>query len=81
MKSVASVFSRRICDESTALRVMAVVCHAASPALLGMALFAIWRHCKTPAEILIGMLAAVAASLGSTACALLLAVLAELRRR
>jgi hypothetical protein len=81
MKFVANVFSRRICEESTALYAAVVLCHAASPALLGVALYGISRHCSTRAEILIGTLAAVAAALGLTACGLILGVLAELRRR
>lgn len=81
MKALANVFGRRVCDESTALHAAMVLCHAASPALLGVALYGISRHCSTRAEILIGTLAAVGAALGLTACGLLLAVLAELRRR
>ncbi len=81
MNSAAKVFSRRICGETTALYAAMVLCHAASPALLVVALYGISRHCKTPAEVLIGTLAAAAASIGLTACGLLLGGLAELRRR
>jgi hypothetical protein len=81
MKALTRVFETRLCGESTALYAGVVLCHAASPALLGVALYGISRHCTTRAEILIGTLAAVAASLGLTACGLILGVLAELRRR
>lgn len=81
MKALAKVFGARICDETTALHAAMVLSYAASPALLGVALFGVARHCTTRPEILIGTLAAVAASLGLTACGLLLGVMAELRRR
>jgi hypothetical protein len=79
--TMAKVFAMRICDESAALRAAQVLCHAASPALLVVALIGISRLCSTRAEILIGTLAAVAASLSLTTSGLVLGVLAELRRR
>ncbi|MDR3622207.1 MAG: hypothetical protein P4L85_22850 [Paludisphaera borealis] len=81
MRATARVFAMRICDESTALRAAQVLCHAASPALLIVALFGIARLCTTRAEMLIGTLAAVAASLSLATSGLVLGVLAEVRRR
>lgn len=81
MNAIGKVFGRRVCDDSTGLHVAMTLCHAAGPALLGVALYGISRHCTTRAEILIGTLAAVAAALGLTACGLILGVMAELRRR
>jgi hypothetical protein len=81
MKTPAKVLSLRLCSESTAVHAAQALCHAASPALLIVALFGIARLCTTRAEILIGTLAAVSASLCLATAGLVLGVLAELRRR
>lgn len=81
MNALEKVFGTRVCDDSTGLHAAMMLCYAASPALLGVAMYGISRHCTTRAEILIATLAAVAAALGLTACGLILGVMAELRRR
>jgi hypothetical protein len=81
MKSVPRILAARVCDEGTALRAAMLLCYSASPALLGVALYGISRHCSTRGEILVGTLAAVAAAIGLSTAGLALGVLAELRRR
>jgi hypothetical protein len=81
MKATTRILAARICDESTAIRAAMVLCYSASPALLGVALYGISRHCTGRGEILVGTLAAVAASLSLATAGLVLGVLAELRRR
>ena len=38
MNAIGKVFGRRVCDDSTGLHVAMTLCHAAGPALLGVAL-------------------------------------------
>jgi len=81
MKATTRILAKRVCEPSTALYAAMVLCYAASPALLGVAMYAISRHCTSRGEILVGTLAAVAASLSLSTAGLVLSVLAELRRR
>lgn len=81
MKTLARLAAMRIGDESVELRLVEWLCYAAGPALLIVAIQALVRANPTPAELLIGILAACAGAIGLVTMGLVLGVMAQLRRR
>ena len=81
MKTLARLATMRIGDEAFDCRVGELICYAAGPTLLIVAIQALVRANPTRVELVIGLLAAVGVAIGSVTMGLVLGVMAELRRR
>jgi len=81
MKTLARLAAMGIGNEPVELRLVELLCYAASPALLIVAIRALARANPTPVELLIGILAACGGAIGLVTMGLVLGLMAELRRR
>ena len=81
MKTLTRLATMRIGDESLDSRVGELICYAAAPTLLIIAIQALIRANPTRVELVIGLLAAAGVAIGSVTMGLVLGVMAELRRR
>lgn len=81
MKALNRFASARLCDDALAARLCQGLCYACSMAVLVLALRALSRSGASHAEIVIGLLAASAVSVGLVVLGTLTGLVAELRRR
>ncbi|WP_165073654.1 hypothetical protein [Paludisphaera rhizosphaerae] len=81
MKALSRIASLQLSDDLLPARIGQGLCYLAAPAVLILAVRALSRSGASHAEIVIGLLAASAVSIGLTVLGTLTALVAELRRR
>jgi hypothetical protein len=81
MREFTKIINLRLSSERIDLRFAQAISFAAGPAILVVAISGLSRMSRTPAEVLIGVLAAVGTAMSFIIMGLVLGLMGELRSR